>query len=163
MNWLVCKKLIPELLLLCQKSRFASTRKPSEGFAATVSIDGQTQYPVSVRDPFDEKQEKDLEFYFEEWIQFPFDGQIKAQRAAASVQGYGERLFGEVFADPDAYSDYKLACREGLANLQIEVEGESPEFQALHWEALTRPQAAKAVCRGCGVYPQALSARGDAD
>ena len=115
-------------------------QKTSEGFTAVVSIDGQTQYPVSVRDPFDGKQERDLEFYFEEWIQFPFDEQIRAQRAAASVRAYGERLFGEVFADPDAYSDYKLACREGLTNLQIEIEGESPDFQALHWEALKDPK-----------------------
>ena len=115
-------------------------RQTAEGFTATVSIDGQTQYPITVSDPFSGQQERDLEFYFEEWIRFPFDQQVKAQRAAASVKDYGERLFGEVFADADAYSDYKLACRDGLANLRIEIEGESPEFQALHWEALRDPK-----------------------
>lgn len=115
-------------------------QQTAEGFTATVSIDGQTQYPITVSDPFSGQQEKELEFYFEEWIRFPFDGQVKARRAAASVKGYGEALFGEVFADADAYSDYKLACREGLTNLRIEIEGESLDFQALHWEALKDPK-----------------------
>ncbi|MGB7247505.1 MAG: CHAT domain-containing protein, partial [Phormidesmis sp.] len=115
-------------------------QKTTKGFTATVRIDGQSEYPITVRDPFSDKQEQELAFYFEEWIRFPFDEQVKAQRAAASVKDYGERLFGEVFADADAYSDYKLACREGLTNLQIEIEGESPAFQALHWEALLDPK-----------------------
>ena len=115
-------------------------QKTTKGFTATVRIDGQSEYPITVRDPFSDRQEQELAFYFEEWIRFPFDEQVKAQRAAASVKDYGERLFGEVFADADAYSDYKLACREGLTNLQIEIEGESPAFQALHWEALRDPK-----------------------
>ncbi len=112
-------------------------QQTAEGFTATVSIDGQTQYPITVSDPFSGQQEQDLEFYFEEWIRFPFDQQVKAQRAAASVKDYGEALFNQVFADADACSDYKLACREGLTNLRIEIEGESPEF---HWEALRDPK-----------------------
>jgi hypothetical protein len=100
------------------------------GFAATVSIDRQTQYPVTISDPFTERQERELEFYFEQWIRFPFDNQVIAQRAAASVQTYGESLFQQIFADPDAYSDYKHACRSGLAQLQVEIEGDSPDFQA---------------------------------
>ncbi|MGB3516194.1 MAG: tetratricopeptide repeat protein, partial [Elainellaceae cyanobacterium] len=110
------------------------------GFAATVSIDGQTQYPVTIQDPFTERQEQELEFYFEQWIRFPFDNQVIAQRAAASVQTYGESLFQQMFADPDAYSDYKQACRSGLAQLRVDIEGDSPDFQALHWEALKDPK-----------------------
>ncbi len=110
------------------------------GFVATVSIDGQTQYPVTVQDPFTERQERELEFYFEQWIRFPFDNQVIAQRAAASVQTYGERLFEQIFADPDAYAEYKQACRSGLDQLQIEIEGNSPDFQSLHWEALKDPK-----------------------
>ena len=63
------------------------------GFVTTVSIDGQTQYSVTVQDPFTGRQERELEFYFEQWIRFPFDNQVIAQRAAASVQTYGESLF----------------------------------------------------------------------
>ncbi|MGB3495373.1 MAG: tetratricopeptide repeat protein [Elainellaceae cyanobacterium] len=110
------------------------------GFAATLSIDNQTQYDITVCDPFNGKQERELEFYFERWIQFPFDNQVIAKRAADSVKTYGESLFEQVFRrDPDAYSDYKQACRGGLTQLQIEIEGSSPDFQALHWEALKDP------------------------
>ncbi|WP_008314694.1 CHAT domain-containing protein [Leptolyngbya sp. PCC 6406] len=109
------------------------------GFAAIVSIDHQTQYPVTLCDPFTASEEKDLEFYFEQWIRFPFDHQVKAQRAAASVQTYGEHLFEQIFADRRAYADYSRACSGGLTQLQIEIEGESPDFQALHWEALKDP------------------------
>ncbi len=115
-------------------------QQTAEGFAATVRIDGQSDYPITVSDPFSARQEQDLEFYFEEWIRFPFDQRVKAQRAAASVKDYGEALFGQVFADADAYSDYRLACRDGLTNLCLEIEGESPDFQALHWEALKDPK-----------------------
>ncbi len=118
-------------------------------FLATVSVDGQSEYPITVRDPFDQKQERDLEFYFEEWIQFPFDQQVRARRAAASIEGYGRQLFEDVFADRDAYGDYQQACRSGLANLQIEIEGESPDFQALHWEALQDPKLPRPLAVDC--------------
>jgi len=110
------------------------------GFAATLNIDGQSQYSVTVSDPFTESQERELEFYFEQWIRFPFDNQTIAERAAASVQTYGEALFQQIFADPDAYSDYRQACRSGLGQLHIAIEGDAPDFQALHWEALKDPK-----------------------
>ena len=111
------------------------------GFAATVSIDRQTQYPVTLQDPFTERQERELEFYFEQWIRFPFDNQVIAQRAAASVQTYGESLFQQIFlANPKVYVEYVRACSDGLDQLQIEIEGDSPDFQALHWEALKDPE-----------------------
>ncbi|NET36466.1 MAG: hypothetical protein F6K19_31295, partial [Cyanothece sp. SIO1E1] len=113
------------------------------GFAATLSIDHQSQYKITIQDPFDGKQERELEFYFEDWIKFPFDNQVIAKRAAQSVQTYGETLFKQIFQDPDAYSDYKQACRDGLTALRIEIEGESPNFQALHWEALKEPKQPK--------------------
>ena len=116
-------------------------KKTATGFEATVSIDNQTEYEITISDPFDVKQERALEFYFEEWIKFPFDQTVKAQRAATSVQTYGEALFTQVFLqNPDAYSDYKDACGQGLSELRIEIKGNSPEFQALHWETLKDPK-----------------------
>ncbi|MBD2427836.1 tetratricopeptide repeat protein [Phormidium sp. FACHB-1136] len=109
------------------------------GFVATLSIDGQTHYSVTVQDPFTEAQERELEFYFEQWIRFPFDNQVIAQRAAASVQTYGESLFEQLFSDRRAYADYGRACSGGLSQLQVDIEGDSPDFQALHWEALKDP------------------------
>ena len=76
--------------------------EPTDSFAATVIINDRTQHEITVRNPLDEKQEQDLEFYFEEWIQFPFDEQVRAKRAEASVKEYGEALFEDVFGNRGA-------------------------------------------------------------
>ncbi|MBD2463714.1 tetratricopeptide repeat protein [Oscillatoria sp. FACHB-1407] len=121
----------------------------TSGFAATLSIDNQVQYDITVHDPFDGKQERELEFYFEEWIRFPFDNQVIADRAAQSVRTYGERLFEQIFENRRAYSAYERACQEGLSQLRIEIIGESPEFQALHWEALQDPDLPRPFAVDC--------------
>ncbi|MEM9450171.1 MAG: tetratricopeptide repeat protein, partial [Cyanobacteria bacterium P01_E01_bin.6] len=116
----------------------------NSGFAATLSIDNQSQYNITIQPPFTDRQEQELEFYFEGWIRFPFDNQVMAQRAGNSIQTYGEELFNQVFKqDPDAYSDYQQACRHGLSEVRVEIEGTSPDFQALHWEALKDPNQPK--------------------
>ncbi|ESA34018.1 tetratricopeptide tpr-2 repeat-containing protein [Leptolyngbya sp. Heron Island J] len=125
--------------------------KTATGFEATLSVDNQTQYDITISDPFDAKQEQELEFYFEEWIKFPFDQTVKAQRAAASIQTYGHDLFEQIFSARKAYSAYETVCRQGLSNLQIEIIGESPEFQALHWEALKDPDQPRAFAVDCVV------------
>lgn len=112
-------------------------------FAATLSIEG-TEFPITIADPFTPEQEAELEWYFEQWLVFPMLNQVKAERTQASVQAYGETLFGQVFADREAYSEYR-ALRERWAGVQIEIVGDSPEFQALHWEAMRDPQLPRAL------------------
>lgn len=130
-------------------------QKVEGGFAATVCVNGRSRYDFTIRDPFDAKQEWDLEFYFEKWIQFPFDEPVRAQRAAASVEDYGEALFETVLGDRRAYSDYQRTCEEGLSELRIEIEGAPPAFQALRWEA--RSGFAEAAGSGVHVYAAAVS------
>ena len=65
----------------------------AEGFEAAVSCDDGTEYPITIRDPFSQKDEERLEWYFEEWLRFPFTRQVEAQQAAVSVIAYGENLF----------------------------------------------------------------------
>lgn len=125
------------------------SQQHGDGFAATVSIDNRTRHDITVRDPFDSRQERDLEFYFEEWIRFPFDEQVRAGRAAASVKTYGEELFECVFGERKAYSDYQRVCEDGLSELRIEIEGDSPAFQALHWEALKDPEQPRPLAVEC--------------
>lgn len=131
------------LVTICEQQPIAS------GFAATLTIDNQARYDITIQDPFNDQQERELEFYFEDWIRFPFDQQVKAQRAAQSIQTYGEELFGQIFADQDAYSSYQQTCRGGLNYLQIEIQGDSPEFQALHWEALKDPKQPRPLAVEC--------------
>jgi len=95
------------------------------------------------------------------WRQVPSVGELTrmlnrddvlwAKAVRVSRQAVSERflsfpygLFEQVFRqNPDAYSDYKQACRSGLTTLRIEIEGNSPDFQALHWESLKDPQQPK--------------------
>ncbi len=109
------------------------------GSNATVSFENGPPYPLTVGDPFTEEEEKRLEWYFEEHLQFPFTNQVLATTIAASIPTYGEALFKQVFADPEAYVTYKHCLQAGLNKIQFEIAG-SPEFHRWHWEALKDPK-----------------------
>ncbi len=109
-------------------------------FQAKVSFDQGPEYDITVRDPFSKEEEERLEWYFEEYLKFPFTDQVKAQEAATSITTYGEKLFAQVFsADPQILSAYKTTAKAGLGMIQIEIVGQS-SFHALHWEALKDPE-----------------------
>ncbi len=106
---------------------------------ATLIIDEGNEFPIEVADPFSAEEEQRLEWYFEEHLRFPFTEQVKRDAAAASVQVYGEKLFAQVFKDPQALIDYgQLRQHPGVSELTFEIVG-SPEFHRLHWEALKDP------------------------
>ena len=115
-------------------------QKNKEGFAATVQFESGAPYDITVSDPFSEQEEKRLEWYFEQWLNFPFTDKVTANEAAASIRAYGEALFEQVFRrDPDVYLEYQR-LRQG--DFILEIAG-SPEFHALHWEALQDPNQAR--------------------
>src|SRR5579859_5892805 len=107
----------------------------SDGSSAVVSFDHGEEYPITIKDPFSEAEEQQLEWYFEEHLRFPFTRKVQARAAADSIITYGETLFKQVFSDPEAYVTYKQRLEAGLNTLQVEIAG-SPQFHALHWEAL---------------------------
>ncbi|MFN6495632.1 MAG: tetratricopeptide repeat protein [Nostoc sp. DedQUE01] len=107
----------------------------AEGFAASLIFEGG-EYPINITDPFTPKEERQLEWYFEEWLTYPMLNGKKAEAAKTSVVSYGESLFNQVFkADIDAYSLYR-ELQGNLKQVKIEIVGNSREFHALHWEAL---------------------------
>jgi energy-coupling factor transporter ATP-binding protein EcfA2 len=120
------------MLLSIQETKINAPR-----YEATLNFDNHTPYHIVVNNPFSEKEEKDLAWYFEDYLQFPFTEQIKSQQAAQSVVAYGETLFNAVFENRKAWADYQKAVQAG--KLEIEIVG-SPAFQALHWEALKDPE-----------------------
>ncbi len=132
-------------------------QKTATGFEASLIIDGG-EYPITITDPFTTQEEQRLEWYFEEWIAFPFSDTAIAEQAKASVKTYGEKLFEQVFkADINAYSEYR-PLRGNPKQLQIEIVGKTPEFHALHWEALQdadlpRPLAVDCVMLRKSVKP----------
>jgi hypothetical protein len=74
---------------------------------ATISFDHGPLYPITVRNPFSEENERVLEWYFEEHLHSPFTNQVKALNAGKSITTYGESLFNQVFADRNAFAKYK--------------------------------------------------------
>ncbi|MEO0967426.1 MAG: tetratricopeptide repeat protein [Cyanobacteria bacterium J06639_18] len=123
-------------------------RKTDHGFEVCLSFDG-AEYSVSVIEPFTPKEEKELEWYFEDWVRFPFTDTTIAQRAASSISSYGESLFQQVFkADFDAYSAYRQ-LRGNLSQLQIEIVSKTPEFHGLHWEAIADPDLPRPLAVDC--------------
>nr|MDJ0571260.1 tetratricopeptide repeat protein [Pleurocapsa sp. MO_192.B19] len=126
------------------------------GFEATVAFDGRTEYPVTISEPFTPKQEKELEWYFEEWLVYPMLEDVKAKRAAASVKKYGEELFDRVFGDRKAYREYDK-LKSNLSQLQIEIISKTPEFQALHWEALRDPELPRPLAVDCIMLRKTVS------
>src|SRR5207237_852154 len=111
----------------------------NSSWQATISFNNGPRYTATITDPFSQEQEEELEWYFEEYLRFPFTDQVKATRAATSIQAYGETLFNQLFSDRDGYAAYKQCVAAGLHTMQIEVAG-SPAFHALHWEALKGPK-----------------------
>ncbi len=119
------------------------------GANAIVNFNNGPEYPITISDPFSEEEEKLLEWYFEEHLQFPFLEQVKAQQVAASIITYGEKLFQQIVGDqPKAYLAYMNARQQGVNTLQLEIAG-SPKFHSLHWESLKDPELQ---------YPLALQA-----
>jgi hypothetical protein len=137
--------------------------KTETGFNATLVIEGNN-YQIAVSDPFAAREEQELEWYFEEWLRYPILDQVKAIKAAASVKEYGQELFKQVFqSDINAYSKYSQ-LRSNLSQVQIEIESITPEFHAIHWEALQDPDLPRPLAIDCilirkSVQPAVIEAK----
>jgi tetratricopeptide (TPR) repeat protein len=118
------------------------------GFKAELSFDGHSRIPIAIKNPFTPKDERRLEWYFEGWLQHPTLNTKKAEAAATSVRTYGEQLFEQVFCDRQAIREYEK-IKSTLTQVQIEIENRSPEFQALHWEALKDPELPRPLAVDC--------------
>jgi tetratricopeptide (TPR) repeat protein len=112
-------------------------------FAVGVRFDGAEEYAAVVGDPFSPADEALLAWYFEEHLRFPFTRGVDADRAAASVERYGEALFQQVFEDREAYLAYGREVERGVGALAWAVSG-SADFHRLHWEALKDPRLPRA-------------------
>ena len=105
---------------------------------AKVIFEGGEEYDITIHEPFSEEEERQLEWYFEDHLRFPFTRQVEASNVAKSITRYGEILFQQIFANPDVYALYRNCLRDGLNKTLVEIVG-SPDFHCLHWEALKDP------------------------
>ncbi|MGD1943236.1 MAG: CHAT domain-containing protein [Leptolyngbyaceae cyanobacterium] len=128
---------------ICEQQCLAANQ-----FAATVQFDSGGSYPVTITNPFDERDEARLEWYFEGWLRRPFLNTVTAAQVKNSIPTYGEALFEQVFQDRQAYAAY-ANLRPQLNTVEIVVESASPDFQALHWEALKDPDLPRPLALDC--------------
>lgn len=106
---------------------------------AVVSFDRRGEYPITIQDPFDDNQEKELEWFFEKYLRWPFLQEHRANAARKGIQVYGETLFRQVFeSHPQVLREYGRIISHGASSLQFEIIG-SPAFHRWHWEALKDP------------------------
>jgi len=118
------------------------TQPDSNTYEAEISFDNGIPYPITLKNPFSEKQEQALGWYFEEFLRFPFTKQVEFEQAAVSVREYGEDLFEQVFGQRRVFAEYSNAIQS--ADLQIEIIG-SHTFHQWHWEALKEPESPQAL------------------
>ncbi len=104
--------------------RIQEQARGAEQANALLIFNHSVQYPIQVDDPFAStpQQEENLEWYFEEYLTFPFTQDVRARRAAESIRHYGVSLFKQVFADQRALMDYRQAIqKEGFHHLHIDA------------------------------------------
>ena len=130
----------------------------NDEFQVIVEANRNTYGPFDVRNPLTEKAEAELAWYFEEWLQFPFIGKVRAEQAAALIPVYGEALFDQIIKkDTDFYGEYKAIFNYegGYGDLSFAIAG-SPAFHALHWEALKDPEQPRPFSLECPFVRQNL-------
>lgn len=102
---------------------------------------GDNEYHTTLRNPFSEDEEADLEWYFEKYLRFPVVDTVRAQKVANKLPSYGEALFQQVFANhtegPGVRVQKNLSELD-FSTVTIEIFGD-PKFQRLHWELLRDP------------------------
>lgn len=108
------------------------------GINATASFNHEGEYSFTLTLPFTAEDEAKLEWYFEEHLQFPFTQEVKARKQQLLVLRLMAKHCSIVFADRQAFAEYKAALQSGVGGLLSEIAG-SPESHQLHWEGLKDP------------------------
>ncbi|MEO1376169.1 MAG: CHAT domain-containing protein [Cyanobacteria bacterium J06635_10] len=97
--------------------------------------------PVLFEHPFDEETLKDLRWYLEQFLDFPYGIFLdKAKKIEQKFQEWGEQLFKLVFPrTTKAWDFFQEATREGLDNCEINISSDDPTVLNLPWELLYSP------------------------
>lgn len=96
------------------------------------------RYKVVLPNPADKKQENELEWYFEKYISEPYITKVRVEKCKKILKEYGEKLFASVFkSNTDLNFAYRtIVQNHGIDELEFCICGDTPEFHALHWEAM---------------------------
>ncbi len=107
-------------------------------FYVRLVINRDTRYKVELMNP--NYNIDSWEWYFEEYMSSRLIGSIKdkkAKKVADSIFRYGQDLFEDLISQKEIYHEYrKFRDDFGVDKLQIEIDGHSAAFHAIHWEAM---------------------------
>ena len=114
--------------------------KPVENniLQASVIFPDGGEYPVSFTNPFSQKEEENLTWYFEEHLKHPFMNEGLAKTTGDSIKTYGEALFNQIFTEK-VLIQYSLLKSAGIHTIQFEIKGSTDYFHQIHWEAMKDP------------------------
>ncbi|MFX0183625.1 MAG: tetratricopeptide repeat protein [Candidatus Hodarchaeota archaeon] len=100
----------------------------------------ETQQLISYSNPLTQEDQKELQWYLEEYIDFPFGAEeLHAQYIAEKMSQWGESLFSSVFGNNEASLFYHLAVDEGLENCELCISSKDPLFLNIPWEIIRDP------------------------
>lgn len=113
-------------------------------FMVQVSFDNQQSIEIELKNPHNSKVEKQLEWYFEEYIYEPYTAKSKIEQTKQTIIDYGLHLFKELFKnDARAFVEYKKGLdRDGFEGLDFEISSTKNgiAFQTILWESLRDPE-----------------------
>jgi hypothetical protein len=88
-------------------------QRPDGSFIARVGFKQGAEYEVAVADPGDAQVERELAWYFEQHLRFPFLDHDREREAVEQISAYGWALFDQVFGG-DAAHDYRRLRKRRL-------------------------------------------------
>jgi tetratricopeptide (TPR) repeat protein len=118
--------------------RFELQRASDSKRIQSVEIPSPDSFPVQGRP--DSNLSKELRWYLEEFLDYPFDPYIDlADRVLKSLQNWGETAFNALFGSREGGKMLDDAIKNGYENLHLQISSDDPRILAWHWEALKDP------------------------
>ena len=97
--------------------------------------------PVDFRDPLDDSDRLEIDWYFQEYLDHPFGpAKARAEAVEAGLRNLGRLLFEIVFAGNErAQQLMAVATADGLEGYQLAVVSPRAEFLSVPWELMNQP------------------------
>lgn len=134
-------------------------------FKSEIIFNDITSFVIEFENLYDDETEKIFEWYFDSYIMEPYVANSKSRKCCQLLKDYGIELFNKIFVKNDLYNIYKNGIGSELKNheeLSIEIIGDSPEFEAIHWEALYDDNFEKPLCvMGVVIYRKSYKYQSD--
>jgi hypothetical protein len=133
--------------------KIAFAEKPKDKIIFDVILDGENHLrDVPFVDPLTEKDLKDLRWYLEEYLDWPFNEPVqkRAEKIERQLDVWGAALFGAVFAKPEArvLCDRLLESRDDARF--VTIQSPDPRVLRLPWE-LMRDKAGPLITAGISI------------